>query len=216
MRFDSTKDLKTGRRVAMLATLALMVAFGGVGCSLDGASKPGAESGKSAGDTPRGSAPPQTSLPMPPTTAAREAALAERGWTFLDGRRAQLADYRGQVVVLDFYATYCPPCKEEIPHLIALQQRYASDGLNVIGLNVGDDADRRKVAGFVKDLGIRYPLGNPDPALVEVFLSDNTAIPQTYVFDRQGRLVKRFIGYDTTMPAELESTIQTALATKAD
>lgn len=216
MRFDLTKDLKTHGRTGASAMVTLLMAFAVAGCSLDGASKPGAESSKNAGATPRGSAPPQTSLPMPPATAAREAALAARGWTFLDGRRAQLADYRGQVVVLDFYATYCPPCKEEIPHLIALQERFGSEGLNVIGLNVGDEADRRKVSGFVKDLGIRYPLGNPDPALVEVFLSDNTAIPQTYVFDRAGRLVKRFIGYDATMPAELESAIQTALATKAD
>jgi thiol-disulfide isomerase/thioredoxin len=153
---------------------------------------------------------------MPPATTARDMNLAESRWTLLDGRRAGLADFRGQVVVLDFYATYCPPCRDEIPHLNALQRRFKNDGVNIIGLNVGGEADRLEVPKFVKELGIAYPLGNPDEPLVQTLFSDNDAIPQTYVFDRRGRLVQRFVGYDTTMPAELETAIQTALATTAD
>jgi thiol-disulfide isomerase/thioredoxin len=147
---------------------------------------------------------------------AERARLAEMGWTLLDGRRARLADYRGRVLVLDFYATYCPPCREEIPHLNALQRRYASEGVEIIGLNVGGAEDRPKVPEYVQELSIAYPLGNPDDALVEAFFSDNNSIPQTYVFDRQGRLVQRFVGYDETMPSELDSAIQTALKTEAD
>ncbi|HEV2762461.1 MAG TPA: TlpA disulfide reductase family protein, partial [Pyrinomonadaceae bacterium] len=129
----------------------------------------------------------------------------------LDGRRATFEDFRGQVLVLDFYATYCPPCREEIPHLNDLQRRYKADGLNVVGLNVGGPEDRAKVPAFVNELKIAYPLGNPDDALVDVFLADNTAIPQTYVFDRRGRLVQRFIGYDSKAAAQLEKAIQEAV-----
>ncbi|HYP53987.1 MAG TPA: TlpA disulfide reductase family protein, partial [Pyrinomonadaceae bacterium] len=136
--------------------------------------------------------------------------------TMLDGRRMSLEDFRGQAIVLDFYATYCPPCREEIPHLNALQRRFKADGLQIVGLNVGGAEDRAKVPGFVEDLKIAYPLGNPDDALVEAFFADDTAIPQTYVFDRQGRLVQRFVGYDSSVPPQLEKAIQTALGGSAD
>lgn len=207
MQVKGSGCLRVHRLPLMVAGVALLCVLL-AGCELDGASKKVATSNK----TPQGSAAPRTSLPMPPaTTAAQQASLTESGWTMLDGRRANLADYRGQVVVLDFYATYCPPCREEIPHLNALQRRYGTEGVQVIGLNVGGEEDRPKVPKFVQELGISYPLGNPDAALVESFFATNTAIPQTYVFDRRGRLVRRFIGYDSTMPAELETAIQTAV-----
>lgn len=172
------------------------------------AAREGAGNGKSA---------PRTSMPMPPVQTAQETAAAnEGGWTLLDGRRSKLSDFRGQVLVLDFYATYCPPCREEIPHLNALQRRYASEGVNFVGLNVGGEEDYPKVPEFVRELSIAYPLGNPDDGFSEPFFADNTSIPQTYVFDRRGRLVKRFIGFDPTLPAELEAAIKTALDTKAD
>ena len=206
MRFIFPRNLKMRRPERFAKVIgALCLAFLATGCSLDGASK------RVAADTPRGETPPRTSLPMPPVAATRRTGSFDKGWMLLDGRRATLSDYRGQAVVLDFYATYCPPCRDEIPHLIALQRRYGPEGLNIIGLNVGDEADRVKVPQFVQELGIQYPLGNPDRELVELFFSGNSAIPQTYVFDRKGRLVKRFIGYDASVPAELESAVQTAL-----
>lgn len=201
--------------LAMSAFLLSLLVFV-PGCSLDGASK------KVASETPRGSSAPRSALPMPPinrTTAQRTTTTPGAnagGWTLLDGRRVNLSDFRGQVVVLDFYATYCPPCREEIPHLNALQRRYAAEGVNVFGLNVGGADDYPKVPQFVEELKISYPLGNPDQGFVDALFSDNTVIPQTYVFDRRGRLVKRFVGFDSTMPAELENAIQTALTTSAD
>src|SRR5262245_11534467 len=63
-------------------------------------------------------------------------------WTLLDSRRMRIKDYEGQVVVLDFWATYCPPCVAEAPHLAELQRRYEKQGLTVIGLNVGGPDDQ--------------------------------------------------------------------------
>ena len=125
----------------------------------------------------------------------------------------KMADYAGKVLVLDFWATYCPPCREEIPQLIELQRRYGPEGLSIIGLNVGGPDDRPKVPGFVRDYRIQYSLGYPDTELVNLYLGNNDVIPQTIVFDRKGRLVKHFVGYDQTLHAELEQAIQTALAT---
>ncbi|MCA1593218.1 MAG: TlpA family protein disulfide reductase [Acidobacteria bacterium] len=112
--------------------------------------------------------------------------------------------------------TYCPPCRDEIPHLVALQRRLGPQGLKVVGLNVGGAEDQAKVPDYVKALGIQYQLANPDNELISTFLADNDVIPQTFVFDRQGRLVEHFVGFDDEVSGRLEDAIQTALATKAD
>jgi thiol-disulfide isomerase/thioredoxin len=134
----------------------------------------------------------------------------------LDGRRAALADYRGQVVVLDFWATYCPPCREEIPHLVRLQKRLGPQGFKVIGLNVGGEEDQPKIPDFVRQYGIQYQLASPDEETVQLFLADDDRIPHTFVIDRQGRLVQDFVGYDEDAAAELEQAITTALSSKTD
>src|SRR5256886_11475985 len=81
------------------------------------------------------------------------------GWTVDDNRAAKLSDYKGKVVVLDFYATWCEPCRAETPRLVQLQKDYGPSGLQVIGLNVGGENDRAHVPGFAKEFGIEYPLG---------------------------------------------------------
>ena len=156
--------------------------------------------------TPVLSSPPNTTFPMPPLNAR-----AASGWTLNDGKRATLADYHGKVLVLDFYATWCAPCRRSIPRLSALEQSYGPKGLQIVGLNVGGPDDRIKVAGFAKELNIQYPLGSPDKALTNLFLSDNQTIPQTFIFARDGRLVKRFIGYEETTATELDEVISEAV-----
>lgn len=155
------------------------------------------------------SQPPRTNLPMPPVASSHS---ASSGWTLLDGRRETLADYRGKVLIIDLYATYCPPCRDEIPHLNNLLSLYESQGLRVVGLNVGDPDDRRKVPGFASELEIQYDLGNPDWEFVEAISAGETSIPRTYVFDRQGKLVDYSVGYDPQIAAQLERAVQSAVA----
>jgi thiol-disulfide isomerase/thioredoxin len=165
--------------------------------------------------TPSGQSPPRTQFPMPPpttTTTTASQSGSPNGFTLLDNRRMRLSDYAGSVVVLDFYATWCPPCREETPHLVELHKRYAAQGLNIIGLNVGGDDDRDKVPGFITEFGIPYALGFPDREMASFYLSDNDSIPQAFIFDRKGNLVKRFISYGPAMPAEMERLIKAALA----
>ncbi|HEY5885352.1 MAG TPA: TlpA disulfide reductase family protein [Pyrinomonadaceae bacterium] len=164
--------------------------------------------GQSADDqpTPVLTSAPSTTFPMPPVKPN-----ADMGWVVSDGARARLSDYANRVLVLDFYATWCLPCRQSIPHLASMQDRLGDRGLQVVGLNVGGADDRIKVAAFASELKIRYPLGFPDKSLSEFFLSDNQTIPQTFVFGRDGNLIKRFIGYDQTIGNELEKTIQAAL-----
>jgi thiol-disulfide isomerase/thioredoxin len=217
--------------LALLALSALMACgndgdrSGGVGVSNsnnNSSAQGTAASQQQQPGTPSGKSAPRTALPMPPANAQTNAramsahgdagASGGSGFTLLDNRRMKLSDYAGQVVVLDFYATWCPPCRAETPHLVQLQRRYGPKGLRVIGLNVGGPEDRGEVPGFIEEYGIQYALGFPDKGMTDLYLSDDDSIPQAYVFDRQGRLIKRFISYDDSVPAEMESVIKKALA----
>src|SRR6185295_12794472 len=99
----------------------------------------------------------------------------------------------------DFYATWCEPCIESIPHLVELHRRYSDKGLEIVGLNVGGPDDYEKVPAFARQFRIPYQLGIPDPELEELYMSDDPSIPQTYILDRHGAIVKRFIGYDESL-----------------
>jgi len=214
------------RRPPSIAACVLVVSLAAAGCGTTDYTASQSATNRAATNTPRGEKLPRTALPMPPVATAHDDANAANNnggvnivnasmWTTLDGRRARGSDFQGKVLVLDFWATYCPPCREEVPHLIDLQRRYGAQGLHVVGLNVGGEEDRPKVPSFIEEFGIQYALGYPDAQMSELFFADNSAIPQTYVYDRQGRLLKKFVGFDAnTMPAELERVVQAALAGK--
>jgi len=133
------------------------------------------------------------------------------GWQMADGRRNVFSDFKGSAVVLDFYATWCEPCRESVPHLIELQKKYGDQGLKVIGLNVGGPDDLAEVDGFAKELHIDYPLAVPDDDLVHFLLGDSNDIPQTFIFDRQGVLARRLIGFGPATADQMENAIQVAL-----
>ena len=162
--------------------------------------------------TPVISAPPPTTYPMPPLTGN---SLLSMGWEQTDGKRVVFSDYKGKVLILDLYATWCLPCRESIPHLIGLQKRYERFGLQVVGLNVGGPEDELQVPAFAKELGIQYPLAKPDDDLVQFLMSDNIGIPQTFVFDREGKLVQRFIGFSTEQGEQIDLAVKSAIESSA-
>jgi thiol-disulfide isomerase/thioredoxin len=145
---------------------------------------------------------------MPPVRTSNP----DLGWTVANLKHVRLADSRNKVVILDFYATWCEPCRDSIPHLIDLHQRYAGKGLEIVGLNVGGEDDYEKVPAFAREFHIPYQLGVPDPEMESLYMSDDGSIPQTFVLDRHGSVVKRFIGYDESLNVELESAVQNTLA----
>jgi thiol-disulfide isomerase/thioredoxin len=156
--------------------------------------------------------PPRTALPMPPVNGK---SIDRMGWVQADGRRSAFGEFKGKVLILDFYATWCEPCRDSIPHLVDLQQRY-QDEVRVIGLNVGGEDDIERVPEFAKRFNIQYALGQPDDELVELLLSDNQAIPQTFVFDRHGLLTRRFVGYGYDTGDEIDQAVAAALQSSAD
>lgn len=190
---------------AVTSTLSLFLLLGVAACG--GAPAP-VEVGNR--ETPSGKTMPHTSLPMPPPTMPGGDSSAH-SFTLLDKSRVKLSDYTGQVVVLDFWATFCTPCRDEVPHLSALQQRFGDKGLRVIGLNVGGPDDYPKIAEFARQFNLNYQIGFPDPEMINFYMGSEDKIPQTIVFNRQGRIIKHFVGYDSTVPADLERTIQEAV-----
>jgi thiol-disulfide isomerase/thioredoxin len=161
--------------------------------------------------TPVVPAPPgNTTFPMPPMETA---SLNNLGWTLADGKHSLFSEYKGKVLVLDYYATWCNPCRKSVPHLIGLQKQHGEHGLQVIGLNVGGPEDVEKVPGFAKELGIQYPLAVPDEELITFMLSGNDSIPQTFVFDREGVLVEHVVGFGPSAGARIDQAVETALKT---
>ena len=133
------------------------------------------------------------------------------GWELSAGKRARISDFKGKVVLLDFYATWCEPCRQETPHLVALHQKYQSQGLQIIGLNVGGEDDYGQVPEYRQSFGIEYPLGIPDDELIEQLLGDNGNIPQTFLINRQGKLVSHLVGFSETRAPELQRFIESEL-----
>ena len=136
--------------------------------------------------------------------------ISEIAWTKEDGTDESLKDLSGKAVILDFWATYCVPCRDEIPHLNEIQAKYA-DRLAVIGMHSGGDEDRPKIPAFRKDIQIDYKLGFPDDEMLDLVFANDTRIPQTMVFDRQGRLVKRIVGFDDSIKNELDAAVAAAV-----
>lgn len=111
----------------------------------------------------------------------------------LDGKPVALSQYRGKVVLLDFWATWCPPCRAEIPGFVDLQKRYGKQGLQVIGLSL-DQGDPADVATFVKNNKINYPVAIADQKVSRSY-GGIVGIPTTFLIDRHGRIAQKYIGY---------------------
>jgi len=170
------------------------------------------DSPTTASKAPSNNAPPNTAFPMPPLDGA---SINNLGWTFGGGRRNIFSDFKGKVLILDFYATWCEPCRRSVPHLIGLQKKYENQGLQVVGLNVGGDGDEEKVPGFANEFGIQYTLAKPDDELVNLLMANNDAIPQTFVFDRQGQLAERLIGFGPNAGDRIDNAVEAALQVPA-
>ena len=171
--------------------------------SLISACRPAAEP-TSISDTPISrNTMPRSNLPMPPSKP-----VEQLGWKTLDSEKEEvLGDYKGKVLILDFWATYCPPCIEEIPHLKELQAKYGEQGLKVIGLHVGGEEDAPRVPAFIDRLNIDYTLATPEDGLIYALLRNDNSIPQTLVFDRTGNLVSQYVGYDESIKKKLDESV---------
>lgn len=114
--------------------------------------------------------------------------------TDLEGKTFHLSDVAGKVVILDFWATWCPPCREEIPHFIELQNEYGPKGLEIIGIAL-DRKGVKAVKPFAKKFKINYKLLVGDAFKIAEDYGGVVGIPTTFVIDRSGKIVGKYTGY---------------------
>jgi len=111
----------------------------------------------------------------------------------LDGKALRTSDFRGQPVVLDFWATWCAPCRAGLPHLDRIQTRYRDSGLVVIGLSV-DDVPPAEVRRYADKLGLRFRLAMASESVLDDY-GPIRSIPTTFFINRRGEIVRRVVGY---------------------
>ena len=126
----------------------------------------------------------------------------------LDGKNVSLAGLRGKVVVLDFWATWCPPCVKEIPHFVELHEQYKDKGVEIVGISL-DDAGISVVKAFVQKYQIKYPILMTDGRVDKAF-GGISGIPTTFVIDSAGNISKKYVGYNSK--AVFETDIKALLA----
>lgn len=132
-------------------------------------------------------------------------------WTTAGDKVQKMSDLTGRAVILDFWATYCEPCKREIPHLNSLIAKYGKDNLHIVGLNVGGDEDKPKIPAFVAATKVDYEIAFPEDALADFIFSERSDIPQTAVFDRKGRMVQKLVGFSDGIQKELDQAVEIAV-----
>jgi peroxiredoxin len=132
-------------------------------------------------------------------TSHAQVKAADFALSDLDGKVVKLSDYRGRVVILDFWATWCPPCVAEIPHLNELAAKYGEKGLTVIGVSV-DRKGKTAVEEFKVKSPINYTVALFTPEVYDTYQSylspeERGGIPFAFIIDREGIIQQHFVGY---------------------
>jgi len=125
------------------------------------------------------------------------------------GQQVTLNNYKGHVLVLDFFATWCPPCKASIPHLVSLNKKYGKQGLQILGMSVDDDGES-VLKRFISEKGINYPV-----ALVDSEIQGDygiRSIPTMYLVNKKGIIVDKYMGFSDETGRAMETAIKRLLA----
>jgi len=165
-----------------------------------------------------------TPIPVNANASAPVVADAAPAWTDLppevalaplkdvNGASFKLADFFGKVVVVNFWATWCGPCRREIPELTKLHKEFQSRGVEVIGLtNEDPGASVEKVRKFMKDFQIDYRIGWATGEVALPLMQGHTAIPQIFVISPDARILKRFVGFSPSYASQLKQVLEDAL-----
>jgi thiol-disulfide isomerase/thioredoxin len=121
-----------------------------------------------------------------------------------DGKPVKSSDFAGKVVILDFWATWCPPCKAEIPGFVELQEKYRDKGLVIVGVSL-DEQGPAVVKPFMEQFRVNYPIVMGNEKILQDF-GGVTAIPTTFIIDKAGNIVKKHVGFAPKENFEKEIT----------
>lgn len=132
----------------------------------------------------------------------------------LSGNMISLKDFRGKIVFVDFWATYCVPCRKSMPELAELERKYRDEGLVILGLSVDDpdSYDNRYVSEFKDRFEVEYPILRADEKMMKDFLhTDEAFLPTLVIVDRDGKIVETQIGFE---PGRAEKALKSLLESK--
>lgn len=127
------------------------------------------------------------------TVSARDVKAPPFSVKGVDGRAVRFSDYRNRPVIVDFWATWCTPCRASMPHLSSMQQRYAKRGLAVIGMSV-DETGPVPVRRFANGLGVKFTIAMANDEVLDAY-GPIRSIPTTFFINRKGAIVRRVVGY---------------------
>lgn len=129
----------------------------------------------------------------------------------LDGKTLKLSDLRGKAVVLNFWATWCSPCKAEMPWFVDFQKQYAGEGLQIVGVAM-DDSDKKDIEKFAQQMGVNYPVVLGKESLADQY-GGVEFLPTTFYIDRSGNIQDRVFGIVDRQ--ETEASMKKVLASAA-
>jgi len=128
-----------------------------------------------------------------------------------DGKVVRLSEYRGKAVLLNFWATYCGPCKIEMPWFVDIQKQYGGQGLQIIGVSMDDDAEKNvgKIGDFARQMNVNYPILLGNDKVGDAF-GGIDGLPTTFYVGRDGKIVAAVVGL--VSHGEIEDNVKKALA----
>jgi cytochrome c biogenesis protein CcmG/thiol:disulfide interchange protein DsbE len=213
---EPNKKFWTGARAALavltfsLLAIALSSSCNPTDSTRDGSrnAPPPAPGAPAANATPRAAnSPPVQTSPTPLPETIMNAAL-----TTLDGKSLRLSELKGKIVILNLWATWCGPCRREIPDFIKIQDDYKGRGVEVLGVTSEDERNTEAlVKEFVKEFKINYKVVWIDADGWTSFLAPRFSIPQTYVLDQNGQLLQKYVGYSPQVAVLARGIVDQAL-----
>jgi len=219
-KMDTGEPLWTPARLAFtIIVLSLVAAFGVSSCSSNDEKRPEPAAEPSAAKNDAALARPSNAPARPPAPApvmTLPASVVNAELRAVTGAPIKLSSYAGKVLVVNLWATWCGPCRMEIPELVQLYKEFRSQGLEVVGLSTENpEASAEGVKRFIQDYDVNYRIGWATADVAITLMQGREAIPQSFVISRSGRVVKRFVGFNPTETAPLmKQAIQEALNEK--
>jgi thiol-disulfide isomerase/thioredoxin len=122
----------------------------------------------------------------------------------LTGEEFSLAKNKGKTLLIDFWATWCAPCRESIPHLVHLHKTYRGQGFEVVGLSM-DKGDPKTVEQFVRSLDIPYPIAIAPDEIARAY--GVNGLPTTILIDKEGKIREKIVGFNTTIAKKIEARV---------
>ncbi len=216
------KSLWTPLRVAAtVMVLTLVALFGASSCNSND-EPANREPAPKANIVPANPAAPAPVNPAAPASAPATAAAAlpvtvrDAELRAVSGKPIKLGDYSGKVLVVNLWATWCGPCRSEIPELVKLYREFRPQGLEIVGLSTENpESSAEGVRQFVSDYSMNYRVGWATAEVALTLMNNRNAIPQSFVISRDGRVLNRFVGFNASeTPLKLRKAVEEALNDK--